>query len=583
MPVSTPVAVRSLLRAVTIAFVPLVAGAASAGDGPPFVFVAEGLGPIETAAGMGSGAAAADFDDDGWIDVFIPTDAGTPNRLLRNVGGTFEDVAAARGLASTLAARTALFFDADGDGDLDLVVGGDDPADASMHRLYLRDGGVFTDATAGSGLERPLPEPAQPGTDPHFGGYAAGDLDGDGDLDLVSTLWNGQPAVFRNDGGTFVDVTAAAGISTAVPYSHQAVLHDFDRDGRLDIYVAVDFRWNALYLNQGNWSFDDVAAASDSDNPWNDMSIAPGDRARDDDLDIFITNITEPGSTDAHTVLLRNDGPPHDLRFSEQALDLDLWDCGWAWGTTWLDADADGWLDLVATNGWGTPTFVDDVTRFFWNRGGPPMAFERVDGLVGVGDDDWGSAVLALDADRDGDLDLLQTFMDAEPRLLRNEPADPDDDRRGAWLVVRPRMSGPNPRAIGAEIRVVAGGERHLRLITAGTSYLGQEPAEAHVGLGVHDVAELVEVRWPDGSVTRLRDVPARQVLDVTDRTPSDPIPGDLDGDDRIGAADLLLLLRSWGRCGDGACPADLDGPDGTPDDRVDQIDLARLLAGWTG
>lgn len=169
-----------------------------------------GIGSYAMAQPMGGGVAAADFDGDGDVDLFVPNEKLIPDQLYVNLGnGFFEERAAALGLASMLRSRTALWLDVDGDGDLDLVVAGDcqgnsqgtgnpqcDPGFAMM-RLYRQQSGVFVDATLGSGLEQ---DSGTMEDGHHRGGMAAGDIDGDGDLDLYVATWNGRSRLFVNNG-----------------------------------------------------------------------------------------------------------------------------------------------------------------------------------------------------------------------------------------------------------------------------------------------------------------------------------------------------------------------------------------------
>ena len=138
-------------------------------------------------------------------------------------------------------------------------------------------------------------------------------------------------------------------------------------------------------------------------------------------------------------------------------------------------------------------------------------------------------------------------------------------------------MLGTNHRAIGAMVRLEVGGRTRTRLITAGTSFMGQEPAEAFFGVGGATTIDRVRVEWPDGRVTEVTDVPANQLVTITDETVIDPCPADVDENGTVGFADLLLILGAWGPCPpEGECPADVD-EDGT----VSFADLLLLLGAW--
>jgi hypothetical protein len=558
----------------------LVAAAARAAGAQTFIDAtgSAGIGPYSMADGMGGGASAADYDGDGDVDVFVPNGSGVADQLYRNEGdGTFTEIAAQVCLASTASSRAALWLDHDGDGDLDLLVAGDcwhsieDCAGGTSLRLYRHDDdGCFVDVTVAAGLHGQwfIPDLT------HAGGLAAGDLDGNGFLDVVIGGWEGELRVFMNGGeGSFTDATAAAGFARPIAHFWQPLIADFDGDRWMDLFVAVDFGPNLLFHNQHDATFAEVGAAAGVGHVMNDMGVAAGDVDGDGDVDLYVTNIFGvDGGAPEHNLLYRNDGASGAPAFTDVAQAAGVDDGAWGWGTTFLDADRDGHLDIAATNGWTYPPWSTDTSRLFRSLGGDPVSFEDVSDEVGFDDPFYGSALLSLDYDRDGDLDLLQTCADAGAmRLLANQSA-PTDGRH--WLAVRPRMAGPNTHAIGAVVRVLAGGAMMTRVITAGTSFLGQEPAESFFGLGASTVAGAVSVEWPGGGTRTLANVAGDRVVTVW----SDESPADVDGDGAIGFGDLLLLLGEWGPCppAPAPCGADVDG-----DGARGFGDLIVILAEW--
>ena len=517
-------AVSAPMHALALAL--LLAGPAPFAAAQVFQFnevgAARGLLPYAAAVGQGAGVAAADLDDDGDVDLFVPNAEGVPDQLYVNQGdGTYLEEAAARGLASLENHRAGLWVDVDGDRDLDLLVAGDchdedqtcPPTTLRLHRQEAD--GTFTEVTRAAGLFEDLL--VQPDT--HVGGLAAGDLDRDGDVDLYTALWEGPAVAWLNDGaGVFSRWAAGAGTLEQDRNHWQPVLHDVDGDGWLDVVQAVDFTANVLWRNLGGAALVDVAPLYGVDNAWNDMGVALGDYDNDLDQDVAVTNGLV---ADRHNVLYRRTathGP--GPRFAEQSQAAGTWVGFWGWGVTWLDADLDGWLDQAATNG-GSGLYPSDPSRFFRNTGaagfdpavGP--TFDDVSTAVGFDDGEWGSALLSYDHDRDGDPDLVQACMNGPLRLLELEPP-----AGRHHLLVKPRSDGGNHRALGAVVQITVGGQHQSRLITAGTSFLGQEPAEALFGLGAATVVDRVCVTFPDGTMSCAYDVPADQTITIWRRPP---------------------------------------------------------------
>ncbi|MFG0286113.1 MAG: FG-GAP repeat domain-containing protein, partial [Phycisphaerales bacterium JB039] len=337
---------------------------------------AAGMGQYRPAMGMSAGIAAADFDDDGDIDVYVPTIAGAPDQVYRNRGdGRFDEVGASLGLASPGNNRAGLWIDYDGDGRLDLLTLRDchridGCADETSLRLYRQnESGGFDDVTAGAGLLLAL---SPPHLQKHAGGLAAGDLNGDGWLDIWVAMWRGMSHILINNGdGTFRDATAGSGVDILKAY-WQPILTDINGDGLTDAWANVDFDPNHLWINNGDETFRDLAPAAGCATKYNEMGAAMGDYDNDGDFDFYASNIFQYSAIpDSHSVLYRNDSTPGSIRMTEVGFDAGVADTGWGWGATFLDADNDGLLDLAVTNGFfgSEPRFAVDPSRLYLNRG----------------------------------------------------------------------------------------------------------------------------------------------------------------------------------------------------------------------
>lgn len=585
---------------------------------PPFEYVDvsldRGIGPYRWAEAdlsqqrgtrWGGGVVAADFDDDGDTDIFVPTDRGLADQLYRNLGGgRFEEIAEQAGLASLAANRVALWFDYDGDRDLDLIVGNDEsdavtlrPLRESAYTLYRQyEGAKFEDVTVEAGLSIPLGMPGPvfegPANFPSSRtGIVAGDVNNDGYLDVFAPTWASKNHFFLNNGdGTFSDISESSGVGLECETVHQGLFLDFDRDGWLDLLVSEDFEPNKLWINQGDLTFREVAGSAGLATEVNDMGITVGDPDNDGDLDIYITGIYSGRifpDRETHSVLFRNDSDfaSGQILFKEISEELRVDDTGWGWGTTFTDGDNDGWQDIAATNGYNVLAFRDR-SAFFWNDGGAELSFSRVSDAVNFHDDFWGSALVTFDFDGDGDLDLLQSTWNDQLRLLENRPRE--GQKHGNYLVVKPRMDGANHRSIGAVVSVKVNGLSLTRLIHAGTSYLSQEPAEAFFGIGLAGFVDSVTVRWPDGSAITLEEVEANQVLEVRSVPGGLRVPGDCSQDGQTDFSDAVCLLvglfidgSSIYPCGDSGgeeSPGDVNLLDWQGDGLVDLGDAILLL-----
>jgi enediyne biosynthesis protein E4 len=498
----------------------------------------------------GTGVAAFDYDGDGWVDIFLvngstldgfPEGSAPTSHLYRNRrDGTFEDVTAAAGLALAGWGQGACAGDYDNDGDEDLAV-----TFWGRNRLMRNRGdGRFEDATQAAGLET--------GQRRWGTGCAFLDYDRDGQLDLFvghyidfdpatapvpesglcrykglavacgpPGLPGAKNALYHNaGGGRFTDVSVAAGITASSgTYSLGVSTLDFDDDGWVDLYVANDSSPSALYRNNRDGTFTDIAiragcAYSQDGRPQAGMGVAVGDYDRDGRVDIFKTNFAGDTST-----LYANTGAGLcDDRTYAGGLGRNTRWLGW--GVAFADFDLDAWPDLFLVNGHVYPE-VDRVKTeagykqpkvVYRNRGdgrfddvterlGPPVTLPKAS---------RGAAF--ADLDNDGDVDVVVNNMHDVPELYRLDRLAP-----GNWLTLRLRGVQSNRSAIGARVRVTAGGVTQVGEVRGGGSYFSQNDVRVHFGLAGAARADRVVVRWPNGRDETWRDVEANRIVTLTE------------------------------------------------------------------
>ena len=445
-------------------------------DGGAFVTVTAGVED----RGWGSGVAVGDYDGDGQRDLYV-TNYGA-NALYRNRGdGAFAAGTAQAGVAGDDFSTSAAFFDYDQDGDLD---------------LYVANYVVFD-------IEPVLLDPELDDPCIYLGGLRV--------FCGPQGMEGGQDRLYRNDGGTFADVTASSGVATANFYYGLGVVPaDFDLDGDLDLFVANDETPNVLFRNEGGRLADiglEAGVAYNGDGELEaSMGVDAGDCDGDGDLDLYVTNFY--GET--NTLYLNSGGGTFIDATSEHGLAAPTMSY-LGWGTRFFDFDFDGDLDLFVANGHVYPQ-VDSTSaggryaqhnQLFANEGSG--AFVAVEGGgPGLLVQKSSRATISGDYDQDGDVDLFTTNIDDSPTLLRNET------RAGHYLVVQ-----IDPEVVGTWVRLVAGGRTQVRSVGGAASYLGHSDARLHFGLGRAERVERLEVRWPDGAVTRLEDLPVDEVVVV--------------------------------------------------------------------
>jgi hypothetical protein len=497
----------------------------------------------DTTAMMGGGLCWLDYDDDGWLDLFVTnshadvdivpseTKGGLPRTaLFHNVSGRFEDVSSRTGADLPLRGNgcVAADFDLDGHTDLYVTSAGYNVSTDSWDALLWNNGdGTFDEGALQAGIR---------GQGWHSAA-AVGDVNGDGRPDLFVSSYtdpnfvvdpaSGFPSdhapvrdlLYLNEGtdedghSTFREVARAAGIEKeAVGHGLGAVFTDVDRDGRLDLYVANDADPNQLYRNAPSdgalgFRFVDVAKRLRVDDPNAGMGIAADDYSGDGRVDLFVTN-------SRHQLHAAFRSPERvGSRYVDVRPDIAavIGTDSTAWGASWADLDLDGDLDLAVANG-AIPVvslardarrvqILENVTK---SGNEPRFALVKAAGLARTHAAN-GRGLAVADYDNDGDLDVAVNSIGGRLLLLRN------DAPARHWLEVRLADFSP-----GAIITVtLPNGRRLAREVHAGSSYLSSEDPRVHFGLGDARRVRQLEVQLPDGRVFRRANVAANRVVDL--------------------------------------------------------------------
>ena len=514
----------------------------------------------------GCGVALFDYDNDGWLDVFLVN--GTrfegisqqhqPSNFLfhNNRDGSFADVTEKAGLIRSGWGQGCCVGDYDNDGYDDLVVtywGG-----IVLH--HNNGDGTFTDVTQKAGLVQNSPTPRW------NTGCSFVDYDRDGHLDLfVANYVNFDPRVapqpgenqyckyyglsvgcgpqgmsggtnilYRNRGdGTFEDVSERSGVSVprgpAAPtsvsnqwvpagsYGLGVCAADFDNDGWPDIYVACDSVPSRYYHNNQDGTFQEIGAdagcaLNENGTAQGGMGVGVGDYDCDGWLDIVKTNYSDQTANLYHN---NGDGTFYDAVF-QAGLGVNTKYLGWGVGL--FDFDNDGWPDIFMSNGHVFPTVDTKRLHVTFKQGKTVYknlgngSFTDVTSSAGPGvTQPHSSRGTAFgDFDNDGDVDVAVLNMNEAPSLLRN-----DCSSRNNWLKVKCIGTKSNRSAVGARVRVVTGQHSQINEVMSGSSYMSQNDFRLHFGLGRAKQADLVEVHWPLGLMESFKSVSANQLLVV--------------------------------------------------------------------
>jgi len=500
---------------------------------------------------MSGGVLLIDYDRDGWPDIYF-TNAPTVEMALKhekargalyhnNHDGTFTDVTDKAGVATPCFANGGAVGDFNNDGWPDLYI-----TCLGANVLYRNNGdGTFTDVTAKAGV----------GDERNSTGAAFGDYDNDGLLDLMVTnyvdfhldslpgfgklpictfrgldvqcgprgLKGAGDSLYRNNGdGTFTDISKKAGVDDPNGYFGLGVTWvDFNNTGRSDIFIANDATPNYLYKNEGNGKFTEIGLESGTSVSRDGteqacMGVAIGDYLHNGLPSIYITNFENEYNT-----LYRNNG---DWQFDDVAYEAGVGLPSMPfvkWGDAFFDLDNDGWLDLIAVSGHVYPQVATLPSGAGYQQPGL-LHLNQGDGTFCDASQQAGPALekravsrgLAVgDLFNDGQVDVVIEDIDGAPRLLRN---------RGIpgrhWVSFELAGTKSNRLAIGARVKIIAGGMTQTEQIRSGGSYLSQHDLRVHFGLGSATKIDTLEIRWPSGATEAIKNLAADKFYSVLEQ-----------------------------------------------------------------
>ena len=440
----------------------------------------------------GGGVSFADFDNDGWDDLTFASEAGTEIYFLKNNEGVFNSITF-NGISNVFKTKQVIWIDYDNDGDQDFFVTGFEGA----NKFYKNDGNMnFTDISSTIGFFQ---------SDLFTYGVSFADIDNDGDLDAFISNRDGDSDnqrnyLYRNDDGTFVDITGPAGLSLGSHLSFCSIIFDYNKDGFQDIYISNDKpdNLNILYKNNGDGTFEDVSEFSGAGIGINAMTTTLGDYNNDGWFDIYITNTPEGNQ------LLKNNG---DGTFTNVADATATTFNSVGWGAVFLDADNDGLLDLYVSSDFDGSVGSFLSSAFYHQQNNNTFIIPE---NIGFQDDTRISYTNAIgDIDNDGKPDII-VGNDIEPNFLWSNKTENQNN----WLKVKLEGVVSNKDGIGNTIEINIDGQSQYRYTLAGEGYLSQNSFYEFFGIGNATEVDYVKVTWTaTGETETINNVTANQAI----------------------------------------------------------------------
>ena len=434
--------------------------------------------------GNGQGVSSIDFNNDGFTDIFLVNN-GQPCRLFRNDNGIgFTDVAATVGVNNNGNGRGNAIGDFNNDGLTDIVIGNY----SQSCILYRNDSTAFTNVTTAAGMNLT----SWGGSINWFDYNADSRLDCYIGNDGIPTHAN---YLFENnDLSTFTEVAASVGLADDLSTLSTATA-DYDNDGDLDIFIGNQSGspTGVLFQNNGG-SFTNVSVASGLETYSYTWGADWGDFDNDGDFDLYLAN------SNAGNQCFVNNG---DGTFTESAAFLGIADPTSSFSCGWADFDNDGDLDLYVANG------SSGVDKLYRNDGG---TFTDVAATVGTNDMRHSNSTTWADFNNDGFLDLYLSNNGSENRLYMSNAGNSNH-----WLELKLVGVTVNRSAIGARVRIVAGGLSQIREVQGGSGHNGQNSLPVEFGLGSNEMVDSIIVNWPGGPIDIHTNIPSDQILTVTE------------------------------------------------------------------